>query len=1035
MLIHYHRDEQTGKHIRHIHYRQNEQRSPKTQRNKFAKEINRTVNKNNAYKVPNVKRKNEQQEAQLALHLRTLLRGAKKNRNNKTNRNFKNNITNVRFGKATTRITRNHNHRALPTGLQFLKKKMKPKKKTLKSRNDAPVQKIKDVSVKTTEATVPASGKEETLSMAYLLSDFSHIQDGHVHEHTHHGHHHHHDNLPGASEHHSHAKKNNHAVVINNKLQSKVVTKKPPMIAVQVSTSSPHTIPARSLYEKSTIHARPITKRGVIDSDIRKSIMHHKLRIEIKNTSPSTPVVTKETRYGGLASTRILRQQIEPLSGIDLVGVRKRNRNKQKMPAALKASLAKPVSPSELVHFSGIHVMISNGKQDKSPKIPTLHLTASVTDKANIDSNKNKTGENTNSTNMDPKANTENSDTVQQKIVGTAVVRNGHLYLVLYPFGSNTSLELRYNKTVDRIKLPRNKPVPFSAINKLMPSSTPRPTTTTTTSASTTTTAILDLCNLLADFTDPQPLSETHQSHSHKDMHGHSHSHGRHDHHQNVSPCKSLTMSETIDKMTTVNRNLAPVKRFMSPWNSLNFSEVLPYPVYKKSNSSKGNEEEDVDIVTFVANATDPFEKIKTILEALSNNSSGNVSDNSIRTAETKFNFEVKLKTKTVQNDQGPKPSATNTVNENNSEEVRTMDSTTKETTTLSSVGYDTTEPLVKSTIMPSMGSDFFGQNSKTTDSSDASTNNPIFNAKLNTIKHKVGTTSDGGTRPFDSETVTQSGTENPDGFDLLTSTPVTTFKTNTMETKRDKKTTTSMKDYTAPNVLPDVTDNIISSTIRSVNAKRTYEPPQTTLTYFPKYTFTPNFSRNNNRLTTPETRERNTLAFDNFDNTNIQGHSGSQYQPFVSRTSPIRQQQSPSRPPEKTFSLADILKNIKKMQMHNMHNINARKNNFERNVPSETQPRRQLHAPIVLEGPVFKETSTRYSDIPMADRSQHRLHNFVTPDPMLVSSQWKQDQELRRTLDAMLVLSVDDILAEHTSLHGALVMSQRRDSSSSNNK
>ncbi|KAL4228173.1 hypothetical protein ACF0H5_013607 [Mactra antiquata] len=1038
-LIHYHRDEVSGKHTRHIHYRPGLKRTQKPE--PFSRKTGATSNKTvPVYKVPSGKLNHAEQEAQLALNLKTLLKGSS-NRDTNLNRSSRN--------KTNTR-TRNHMRKttnSLPTGLQFLKKTKQSKgagsmiKKTTVNTNTH--LSLSDLLGGLNELTTESPNvnnnapTEPTLDLAMLLGESAVSQQHPFHNHGDHTHDHSQphvhpphkfgeqltNSLPDTS-----VRRNNDGKPRLANLfmglfnQNKVKAEPRPTAHKESTTFSPRTIPSRSVYQKSTVHARPITKRGVIDTGGSNTFMDHVLKIRYRTTSPSpSEIVTKETRYRGLTKPNMIRTHYEPLSGIDLVDVRERNRNSQKIPAALKASLAdssKPVTSSELVHLKGIHLMFSNGTQDTNDKIPTIHLKALVKKNGKNIASKIRETATGSTTDTTTSSGPEILGNVLEKIVGTAVIRDGHLYLVVYPFGDNKSLEIQYNETVNKVQLPRNNPVPLSTISKLFSLTTPKPTTTTTAAPTIPATEenLLDLSSLLFGM---DPLAFQPDTTNHQDAHAHDHTHGGHNdhhHHQHSHshPFDGIKLSEVND--TTLQQVLKPIKRFMSPWNALNLSEVLPYPS-KKRNATRSKEEEDVEIVTFVANATDPFHKIKVILESLSNASSSNSSGG---VKEAKFNFEVQLQDNKATTTSSTKQSTTSAYTDNNSEEVRTVDITGKD---ISTVGYDSTEPLVRSTQIPKQtGTDYSMKELSASEgnvysldiSSSRTTSNPT-----DMFSNSERATTASETRSFDVVTSTPQPSETQTIYDSTNTTPNSIFRTNNMESLRG----TDVEPAALNNDIPYVAGSIAATNQFRPGVTPSYQPPRTTFTYYPNYTFSPSFRQRFRQTTQPRTRIVNSYS-PNSVSSNTKTRT-----PQV--TSLTRQHFQNSQPTEQLVSLADVLNDIKKLQLQHMEKMTKGKNTVDTTIGRAQQ---RLHAPILLEGPVFKETTTRYSDIPVSNHP----HPFHTPKPTDNGQQWRHAQEradLRRALDAMLVLSVEDILADHTSLHGALVMPNRRDSSSSNKK
>ncbi|XP_045216559.2 filaggrin-2-like [Mercenaria mercenaria] len=826
---------------------------------------------------------------------------------------------------------------------------------------------------------------------------------------------------------------------------------------------STNTVAAGSHYQKSTMHTRPITKRGVNDGDsiskFPKTFIDNILNIKIGSTTPPPVAVqtTRPTWYNGYITTpRSVETQVERLSGTDLNSVRQANRGLIRKDASSSyvqtpqettttPSIVSP-TPKELVHLQGIHIMFSDGKQDNTGTIPTVHLTASLSDNVNHLLKMASGG-----SNAAPEL--PNVTSITDKITGTAVIRDGHLYLVVYPFGNNKSLELHYNQSTKRIPMPRNKPVSFSGVNKpqfqtptphftepvkptvsLKTASSSRPSGHPSSVKPTSQTKVSSTGHAdhhhVSTGSDIHSTSHTHGHVSKPDVSTnagkktHSHAHGHHQHHQHNmhhpgSPTPSLTglkLAEVND--TTLQTLLAPIDRFVSPWDSLNFSKVFPYSAGNSSNktSSKKTLEEDseVDVVTFVAKATDPFNRMKVIIESLVNKTLSSDTGNMTNAKpEARFNFELKLQASNSQNTKDNLPSTTNP---NNSEE-RAFDTNVKSTTTASVLVTD-----FSTTVKPfgEITQDSFGRSS----------------AEITTPSKSIPNVLNGGnslqttTEINLPDVVTKSTTNMPDvnNRDNAGNSPAVPPTPN-MHSKFDS--------------ILHVSENIAPSTTSRTN-KRPSDFYGTTVSYVPNYTKRTFVRQPTYQITTPSSpkvfpENRKTIPRNMQVSQRRTTVLGSNLQPFVQRTSPNRFRQGLNRgQSEQIISLADILNDIRRIQLHNMQRFNIQNNNFDTMILNEAQQKPVIRTPIVMEGPVIRETSTRrYSDFPAFRNNRRQIHhqnsNHITPTPTPVQRRFGRQAPRDSAMEAMLVLSVDDIMADQTELHGAIVVSHRRDPAASN--
>lgn len=1129
-LVHYHRDNLSGGHVRHIHYRPAAKRSPKTIREKFMPGFGSLVNPSAVYKVQSNKHNNDALSGRMAIQLRSLAERTFGENNNTSDvisdnsdngdNNNEAGIHSVQNRDAPSPPSETHVHslpgftvQSLPHGLQFLNRQSQVRRQ--QSRSDQSNSMTLDLNAllgETVETTTPSSlnpaegflSTGNPLDLGFLLGGLGALggsvpgHDSHGQDHSHQGHRHQsHAHSHHIQSHHGHGDHSH----THNSIHDKA--KVEPLIGLfnqphshnkhshvhQEIITPPSTLPSRVSFQSSTQQARPITKRGVMDIDsvsrFPKTFIDNILNIRIMRTTlaPAVHPTTQPTRYGGYLTTpRSMETQIERLSGIDLSRVRKNNRaHGRKNDASRKQTTTVPkiVAPSqqELVHLQGIHVMFSGGNQDKTGEIPTVHLTAAVSDNINHMLQMASGGS------QNP-GQPQNINQITDKITGTAVIRDGHLYLVIYPFGNNKSLELHYNQTTKRIPLPRNKPVSFSgsntystkqydSISKLVqPTSKSRVVSSTVRLSSVKPTAQSSLSSTSHSDISTSSKDSTSAAHAHKHvsksevttstakdkgLHEHAHHLHHHSHHKHDSSTPSLTglkLSEVND--TTLQTLLAPINRFVSPWDSLNFSKVFPYSAGNiKNKTSKSpptkkvlEEDSEVDVVTFVAKATDPFNRMKVIIESLVNKTLLNDSSTPSpgKPLETKFNFELKLESGNAHNTQNNIQSS---ADRNNSEENI----------------FDTN---VNATGLASKPVKSLNQFEQVTKSMSTTTSNPFFAENRATVGRSSGETITPSSLSFDklaADRNLQITTTNIPSGDTTSAKLLTETKQQgnidkkppAIKNASTNRTNTNYFETAKPAVnLPTVpkndrllhdSENIVSSTSRGI--KENFYGSKTTLSYIPNYSKS-NFDKQPTyRVTTPSMQREYPKKRDNIPRKPPVGSLrntilGSSLQPFVQRTSSERFRQGLNRgQSEHIISLADILNEIRRIQLHNMHRFNIQNNNFDTMILSETQQKSVVRKPIVMEGPVIKETSSRrYSDYPTVLSRSHNEQlqkvkfSSVTPSTTPVTQKrFDRHAVYDNGFEAMLVLSIDDIMSDQTDLHGAIVLSHRREVSSSNTK
>ena len=104
----------------------------------------------------------------------------------------------------------------------------------------------------------------------------------------------------------------------------------------------------------------------------------------------------------------------------------------------------------------------------------------------------------------------------------------------------------------------------------------------------------------------------------------------------------------TSQRSTSTDANsihgVRSAERFRSPWKNVDLSSVLPsFPRVKKHKVDQSDDDSnpDVKVYSFVAKATDPFDKIQRILDNLQSSKTSTNDSNS--SEETSFNFELTL--------------------------------------------------------------------------------------------------------------------------------------------------------------------------------------------------------------------------------------------------------------------------------------------------------------------------------------------------------------------------------------------------------
>ncbi|WAR00717.1 hypothetical protein MAR_025089 [Mya arenaria] len=751
--------------------------------------------------------------------------------------------------------------------------------------------------------------------------------------------------------------KNNHSGNVNSlvmgmfhqyqaneyELQNKTL-KQPIHRDVSINTEVPGT---SENYQHSTAHSKPITKRRVQDEEPKthKTLIDNVLKIQIGDTTtlPSVPY------YG------------KPVMSVSVTQASQKPMTTERTGVILDTKTTvgptpQQISAKDFIHLKGIHIAFSNGQQNKSKTIPTIHLTASLSPPG-----------------KPSKASTSIQSAGVDKIVGTAMIKNGHLYLVVYPLRDNNSIDMMFLNDSSKVQLPHNKPSSYTK-DPAIESTTLFPSTTITTareftSATETTTVLttsMELTSttsedLIADTTTAETLETT------------------------IDPLEAFVSDFLLndflfDTSTVSEHNHKPkvrngtleikhVERFFSPWRDVNLTEVVPFPISKNNESTKvkNDDETDLEIFNFIANATDPFDKVKAVLEKIKNSSVINSSTEVMNdtNAEAAFNFELKVQRNVVHSTLDPKRYTTQSVSENSEEIVET---TIKPTTELIKLLIHKKPSAREKSKMESVTGSLLEKNLKDNDTTQG-TSEPSLSKE-----------------------------------EMRTTTPVLT---NVMETSTP-----------SPNKKSQFTDSILfpatSSTENVYLFGSTYGTQSTTNTLFDSFN-----KHQPTTLATGATVSTTTVA------PQITPPSFN----LLSAINPRHWTDTGENAvqggsPQEVKSLSDILNDIRRIQLHNMARFNAQNNNFDtmlaRQSPRQSDMRPSQRAGVMLDGPVYPDTSAR--------RFASQNNNIHNRQHINIHEQ----TAINNALDAMLVLSVDEFLADHTNLHGALILASR---ASSNNQ
>lgn len=817
--------------------------------------------------------------------------------------------------------------------------------------------------------------------------------------------------------------------------------------------------------EGTTVHAKPITKRGINKvgyvSGKPKVYIDNYLNVQIWQTTPPPQLNPRTMRYHATTSpsmeTQINRQKMS-----EYLTSKMRTNDSHLLPStgsarSAEASLPNPtvaprssqtassnpppnVSQNDLVHLRGIHIMFSDGKQDTSGKIPTVHLTASISEtKGKNLSSLSKTGITTPPIPSTVKSTVgPNDQSVVDKIVGTAVIRNGHLYLILYPFGDKKSLKLNFNGTkVSQVPLPHNRPISYTDAPVKVATTTKamEPMSTTQVTESLPHLSHVASDTIASEYQAPgsgvSPVGK-HQASTHVQAEQTSHVHNHMHHHM-----MSATAERTTLNHTTIRNLLSPLNRFMSPWRSLNLSKVFPFPRNHSASKQNGDDDSDLDVVTFIAQATDPFERIKSIMESIANTSlfrnssgtsdkDGSVNETQQAQAEAKFNFELKIQTSTIHQVRDYKQT-TQQNNDNNSEEMLYDTSTGSNTAKSkqsdlqkliktehhSNFNYPANPPPVA----------LLNEYIKGVSTAGSAMDTVTSEFNLNTMEAmKIISTTQ--TQDKERSTTTESSliekVQNSENHEpAIPNTEVHVTESTSYEEKDKPAPVATTSQLTTRPPLTTTTELSISKALMA---------PDTTLADIIGYQVFNNSTSTNKKATkSPMYKYSDKFSVYNKPGSRIvpgKLSTGSNIQPVANAGERLTRGQA-----EQVMSLSDILNDIRRIQLHNMHKFNIQNNNFNNLIVNEASRQNKLRTPMVVEGPLFQETSTRrFSGRPSGQRT-------VTPTSLQSQMLEQRQNAINDALDAMLVLSVDDILADHTTLHGAIVMSQRQKDQSSSNR
>ena len=723
------------------------------------------------------------------------------------------------------------------------------------------------------------------------------------------------------------------------------------------------------------------------------------------------------------------------------------------------------VSKSDIIQLRGIHIMFSSLKQNLSSVLPTLHITASVP---------NATKEGTPNTSTPFPINSDNAASFET-LVGTAVMKNGHLYLVVYPFGQDKSQSLNYRGTGQ---------VPFTSSNTML--SSPSNTSPHNKMEHKPTPSMELKQNQGHSHGATEPMAESH--HGHQEMtsrsivaksiekqsttHMHhsgismeeSTSHGlmghaqtsHHEvntamaHHAHSSHHGAMDHSGHSDSTTHASSGgiKTHIERFMSPWKQTNLSNILPY--IEKNKPLREEDDSSLKLVSFVAEATDPFVEVRKILGSLKNASASandtNVDISSVNytvdpAVDATFNFELKIQGANLSN--ALNLDHTSSIENASTDFAVDIAAQAQTTPSFSLNGPDGQTSTLKMEI---------SNHSPTTNTFQAPTTVPLkITSVSDTMVSYSDTTTSPSTTMYGSEVLKSfpsifgDGKEN-DLYETIDSVIMQKMKTGnttdikpTSQTKPapnvtlealgiSKESLQSQMSISGKNLsstkITNITRPIFTSTTSRITTteKTTMTQPATNPSTQTSTTKSSTVSPQTSYLDTNVSKVNTGKGISSQDGrTNYDVHINDKINTRYKNENKIVKAQT-----EPVISLADVLSDIRKIQLQNSVRFNKRNSNFDTNVVKDVKKVSNRQEPVLLEGPLYGDFMTtnyqKSTDTGQGQSLNHR-HNDNS------YKNWNQ-QAVRHALDAMLVLSVDDILADHTTLHGTIVMAQNKDQS-----
>ncbi|KAH3841232.1 hypothetical protein DPMN_114691 [Dreissena polymorpha] len=758
---------------------------------------------------------------------------------------------------------------------------------------------------------------------------------------------------------------------------------------------SVHTeFPFEEDYQRSTIHTGPITKRGVM-SDISQTrsdtFIDNLLNIRFAETTIQTYLSETQPTIA-LATTQVVTTP-------EIISVKSTATPDTKTPTTINgspvgSSNTTHVAHNDLIQLNGIHIVFSNGLQNASNQVPTIHLTASLTPP----------GASSQGSQQDKSSDTSNN--FVEKLVGTAVIRNGHLYLVIHPFGPNKSLDMIFNKT-------HHKRVNMTPSQTQLPvtETTQRTTVTTTPMPTTTKEGVVDLLAAFASdfFIEQSTLDEQHQ-HMHHDHQAHIHS--------------NLTATESV---------LKPVPRFLSPWHNISLAKIIPYPGRNSSKNIEKREDNDYELFQFIANASDPFEQIQTVIEAIANASKLNYSSDGDASnsngGNAAFNFELKIQSSSISDTFDTKPTtppvdSSDEATDSNIDSLN-IKSHSDQTSLISQLPTTVTAAAVfslntnESNTLQSDQAQQVPRESGAPWSTTTQQYQPItkvpadqspFHPKLPAIA-KVYPSAQTTDAP-DSRTTSPSS----DIYETVVSTAVTAPTTleSVSSTRKVTEQTLFQTTSTEPMTTPVSTTYITSSTTTPTSYTTTQEETTTQSSTSPT-TATTTSTTKTSATTAATTTEKAPI---------VTSKPTSNYLNLFSDVSPnfalVNKGSAISKTghTEQVNAINKLIEDIRRIQFENMFKYKNTK--YGTGLPNLPEP--------------IRDTASQFNHKRIQDTSPVRSMQTQLPSVRhSIASHHNTDfsshlSDMNNVLGAKLVLFVDDMLVDHTSLHGALLVASRSD-------